>query len=500
MSLTNARFLRAFRTAPILGIVAAVLAGSVAGASLPASAAPSDDAAIAIAHADGQHVTTGTWGPESGFVIGTATRRLAVSLPRDVAEDYSSSYLHYALGEQAGSSGSIEVTPGLSRVNIPVDRAFRRQVREAHRRGESMMLSLSSIPLNESADNHTETVFQSAITLGWKTATRDSTVQVDLQDTNASPLPDDAQTSFFNPQIAPHLFSKTLYPAANRSYEITARWGDTIALKAWPGFWTSGPSGNWQGVGLDINAGATWREGATPATLRYGDFSPRIGANGAMLIITLPRDLDPEQWASVTELDLLALLYSGGDFPVVSRYDARHSATVRATITISGPLSPVSTPSAGGATNPSSATGTASATATPHTTPSVRAATQTVVPGDSLTIMGTGFVPSELVDLYVSSDRQLTAQVTADANGTFSTTLPIPATSTPGGQRAEIRGAQSGPIWLSYTIADEVAAQSGLAATGASPWPAILIGISVIAAGAAIVVVTSGMRRTWARS
>ena len=80
--------------------------------------------------------------------------------------------------------------------------------------------------------------------------------------------------------------------------------------------------------------------------------------------------------------------------------------------------------------------------------------------GDSITVTGEGFAPGEEVQLWFLSSPVLLATVTADAAGTFSTDVTIPADATAGTHHLEVRSASS------ETVSSEVKVAAVLAATG----------------------------------
>lgn len=111
---------------------------------------------------------------------------------------------------------------------------------------------------------------------------------------------------------------------------------------------------------------------------------------------------------------------------------------------------------------------TPSATPTPAPAPSdeggsasASLSSSTVTPGSTVTVSGRGYVPGEAIDIWLYSTPVKLWSGTASADGTFSRTVTIPDTTTPGNHHIEIR-ATSGSTSLDLTVV------AGLAVTGTS--------------------------------
>ncbi len=76
----------------------------------------------------------------------------------------------------------------------------------------------------------------------------------------------------------------------------------------------------------------------------------------------------------------------------------------------------------------------------------------TVGPGDRVTVRASGFEPGESVEIWLHSEPVLLATVAADSTGDVTATVTIPASAEPGPHRLELRGADSGSLFLDLTI------------------------------------------------
>lgn len=72
--------------------------------------------------------------------------------------------------------------------------------------------------------------------------------------------------------------------------------------------------------------------------------------------------------------------------------------------------------------------------------------------GETISVSGAGFQPGESLELWLLATPLLLATVTADADGTFATSLTIPYSVATGPTTLEVRGGQSEPASRSITV------------------------------------------------
>ena len=113
---------------------------------------------------------------------------------------------------------------------------------------------------------------------------------------------------------------------------------------------------------------------------------------------------------------------------------------------------------------------------------SVTLSTGTARPGDTITAAGTGFDPGETVQAWLESTPVLLAARPADADGSVTVEVTIPADTELGSHSIRVSGLGSGldaraPLDVVGPLAD----------TGANLWLVWLLGLSLLAAGAVLV-------------
>ncbi len=106
-----------------------------------------------------------------------------------------------------------------------------------------------------------------------------------------------------------------------------------------------------------------------------------------------------------------------------------------------------------------------------------------VVAGGSVSISATGFAPGERIEVWLHSEPVRLAVLTADADGALRASVAIPAATEAGEHRLELRGADSGSLWLPLTV------RASLASTGSDVLPAaagaslaVLLGLLLVVA------------------
>jgi len=85
-----------------------------------------------------------------------------------------------------------------------------------------------------------------------------------------------------------------------------------------------------------------------------------------------------------------------------------------------------------------------SPTPPPASTATATTGTSSVTAGGDLGVSGSGFLAGEQVQIWLLSDPELLAVVTANGAGAVATTVTIPVTTPPGTHRIELRGLTSG--------------------------------------------------------
>lgn len=158
--------------------------------------------------------------------------------------------------------------------------------------------------------------------------------------------------------------------------------------------------------------------------------------------------------------------------------------------TVSGrQASPTPTP-----TPTESALPTAAPTATPADAGSALSAQlsrNVAAPGSELTVTASGFAANEPLEIWLHSTPVKLATTTADATGSLSQAVVIPVDTAAGSHRIEVRGANSGTVFVNLTVAD------GLAATGAdgTTAPAALAAGALVLVGGTIAFLVMQRRR-----
>jgi len=106
------------------------------------------------------------------------------------------------------------------------------------------------------------------------------------------------------------------------------------------------------------------------------------------------------------------------------------------------------------------------------------------VAGTTVTLTGAGFQAGEPLEVWLLSTPVQLASPNADAAGTFSATVTIPANVTPGAHILEVRGAQSPTLSQGFTVF------AALPETGPSDsvGPAAIAAVVLIAAGAGLLI------------
>ena len=113
---------------------------------------------------------------------------------------------------------------------------------------------------------------------------------------------------------------------------------------------------------------------------------------------------------------------------------------------------------------------------------SVTLSAGTVRPGDTLTVTGAGFDAGETVQVWLESTPQLLAARTADAKGSVTVQVTIPADTDLGSHSIRVSGLASGqeaqaPLQVVGPLAD----------TGANLWLVWLLGLTLLAVGTVLV-------------
>lgn len=124
--------------------------------------------------------------------------------------------------------------------------------------------------------------------------------------------------------------------------------------------------------------------------------------------------------------------------------------------------------------------------------------TSSIGPGGSLIVHGSGFVPNEEITLTLQSAPVILATTTADATGSFSTTVTIPSTTDPGAHTIVATGATGDSATTSITVTGAVvpiATSRGLAFTGADIAAVSAVGAVALGLGG-FLILSSRRRRT----
>jgi hypothetical protein len=151
-------------------------------------------------------------------------------------------------------------------------------------------------------------------------------------------------------------------------------------------------------------------------------------------------------------------------------------------------------PPAGGPGTGAVSAPTAVPTGSGHLTSGTGPVPTTLTAGQSVPLSGSGYAPNSAVSLYVYSPRTLLLTVTTNAQGSFSTTVTIPADLAPGARQLVGAGVDGSgnPRYLRSDVT--VTTPSGqLAWTGFEPMPFVLTGGLAVLLGIVLLVV--GRRR-----
>lgn len=109
-------------------------------------------------------------------------------------------------------------------------------------------------------------------------------------------------------------------------------------------------------------------------------------------------------------------------------------------------------------------------------------------PGDTITLKGAGYQSGEALEIWLLSTPVQLATVTADASGTFSVTVTIPASTPPGAHTLEVRGAQSGVFARSFTV------YGALPQTGPGPSVGLIAAAAFALVGVGAMLIRRGRR------
>lgn len=117
--------------------------------------------------------------------------------------------------------------------------------------------------------------------------------------------------------------------------------------------------------------------------------------------------------------------------------------------------------------------------------PTAELSTTTVGAGGVVTISASGFLPREAIEVWLRSDPVLLTTGAADAAGVFTATVMIPRDTPPGAHRIEVRGAESGSVFIELTVLPALAATGaqGALAAGVLGGTLLLIGAAAALVG-----------------
>ena len=123
--------------------------------------------------------------------------------------------------------------------------------------------------------------------------------------------------------------------------------------------------------------------------------------------------------------------------------------------------------------------------------------TTVIAQGGDVVVTGAGFEAEEAIEVWLNSTPVRLATGSADAQGNFVRTVTIPSTAEVGAHRIEIRGAESGSVFIDVTIVAAAGEGSGLAATGAVATAQVaLVTAALLLFGLLLVVARSAVRRS----
>jgi PGF-CTERM protein len=124
-----------------------------------------------------------------------------------------------------------------------------------------------------------------------------------------------------------------------------------------------------------------------------------------------------------------------------------------------------------------------------------------VVPGQSMTVSGSGATPNGKVNIVFASTPRVVATTTADGDGNFSATFEVPSDVDAGTHTVTAVDAATGDVLASVAVVVPASAVDGsdgdddsLPFTGSSTLPGIGIGVTLIALGGAVLL--ASRRRT----
>lgn len=98
-----------------------------------------------------------------------------------------------------------------------------------------------------------------------------------------------------------------------------------------------------------------------------------------------------------------------------------------------------------------------------------------VAPGGSLTVSASGFESTEDVEVWLWSDPVLLTSTNADADGDVDVTVTIPADTPAGSHRIELRGAESGSVFIALTVDGSLASTGAQGIAAVAGWAAVLL-------------------------
>ncbi|MBB2976927.1 hypothetical protein FHX49_002515 [Microbacterium endophyticum] len=134
----------------------------------------------------------------------------------------------------------------------------------------------------------------------------------------------------------------------------------------------------------------------------------------------------------------------------------------------------------------------------PEATPTASVSSSTASQGGSIVVTASGFEPGEAVQIWIHSTPVLLWSGAASSSGAVNQTVVIPSDLEPGTHRIEVRGAESGSVWLSVTVSGSGSGAS-LANTGFDTatlaW-LTMAALLVFGTGGALVVAGARRRRT----